>query len=535
MKHARGKAYGIFGALLILLAAAARSIWAAGEGAEYVAAAGSQSLYRLEVAQSRGTIYDRDLEPLVGETRELVAAVAPTIQSIGALETATKGRFRSRLALALEEGKPFTISLPTLVEDPSIDLFSVPKRYQEDQLAPHVIGYLDSQGRGAAGIELAMDDLLAGFSGEVSVTYQVDALGRVIAGADRQVVDTLSGSRGGVALTLDRSLQELAEEAAEGLGKGAVVITQVPDCQILALASVPDFSPSTLGEAAEDPDSPLVNRGFSAYAPGSVFKLVVAAALLEGGSPLEDFVCTGSVNVDGLTFHCIGGEPHGEVGLEEALAQSCNCYFINAARSLGGQAILSMAYNLGLGAEQEFGRGLFTAAGELPGAASLQHPRALANFAFGQGELTATPLQLCAVLNTIASGGVYATPKLIAGEVDENKRLSPLSPVTDKEVRVMSVSTAKMLQRYLETAAQEGTGRAGAVTEGVCGIKTGTAQTGVMEDGEELLHFWYCGYVGEGDSPQYCITVLCESTPDDGGAAARAFRQAAQGLLKGEE
>ena len=116
------------------------------------------------------------------------------------METATKGRFRSRLALALEEGKPFTISLPTLVEDPSIDLFSVPKRYQEDQLAPHVIGYLDSQGRGAAGIELAMDDLLAGFSGEVSVTYQVDALGRVIAGADRQVVDTLSGSRGGVGI-----------------------------------------------------------------------------------------------------------------------------------------------------------------------------------------------------------------------------------------------------------------------------------------------------------------------------------------------
>ena len=178
---------------------------------------------------------------------------------------------------------------------------------------------------------------------------------------------------------------------------------------------------------------------------------------------------------------------------------------------------------------------MFTAAGELPGAASLQHPRALANFAFGQGELTATPLQLCAVLGAIASGGVYATPKLIAGEVDENKRLSPLAPVTDKEVRVMSVSTAKKLQRYLETAAREGTGRAGAVAEGVCGIKTGTAQTGVMEDGEELLHFWYCGYVGEGDSPQYCITVLCESTPDDGGAAARAFRQAAQGLLKGEE
>ena len=337
MKHARGKAYGIFGALLILLAAAARSIWAAGEGAEYVAAAGSQSLYRLEVAQSRGSIYDRDLEPLVGETRELVAAVAPTIQSIGALETATKGRFRSRLAPGPGGGQALYHLPAHFGGGPQHRFVLRAQALPEDQLAPHVIGYLDSQGRGAAGIELAMDDLLAGFSGEVSVTYQVDALGRVIAGADRQVVDTLSGSRGGVALTLDRSLQELAEEAAEGLGKGAVVITQVPDCQILALASVPDFSPSTLGEAAEDPDAPLVNRGFSAYAPGSVFKLVVAAALLEGGSPLEDFVCTGSVNVDGLAFHCIGGEPHGEVGLEEALAQSCNCYFINAARSLGAR------------------------------------------------------------------------------------------------------------------------------------------------------------------------------------------------------
>lgn len=159
--------------------------------------------------------------------------------------------------------------------------------------------------------------------------------------------------------------------------------------------------------------------------------------------------------------------------------------------------------------------------GSCPAPPACSTPGPWPNFAFGQGELTATPLQLCAVLGAIASGGVYATPKLIAGEVDENKRLSPLSPVTDKEVRVMSVSTAKKLQRYLETAAREGTGRAGAVAEGVCGIKTGTAQTGVMEDGEELLHFWYCGYVGEGASPQYCITVLCESTPDDGGAAAR--------------
>lgn len=101
---------------------------------------------------------------------------------------------------------------------------------------------------------------------------------------------------------------------------------------------------------------------------------------------------------------------HGELDLEGALAHSCNCYFINAARVLGGQEILSMAYNLGFGSAQEFGRGLWTATGELPTLQSLGNARALANFSFGQGELTATPLQVCAMLNAVASGGQYTAP-----------------------------------------------------------------------------------------------------------------------------
>ena len=273
-----------------------------------------------------------------------------------------------------------------------------------------------------------MDDLLQAQGGEIAVTYQVDALGRVIAGGERLVEDTLGESQAGVVLTLDGELQKLAEEASADLGQGAVVITQVPDCEILALASVPDFHPDRVGEAVDREDSPLVNRAFSAYAPGSVFKLVVAAALLEQGRPVESFPCTGSVNVNGLTFSCAGGQAHGEVDLEQALAQSCNGYFINAARSLGGQAILTMAYNLGLGEEVEFGRGLRSGAGRLPSLSSLENPRALGNFAFGQGELTATPLQLCALVNAVASEGVYATPKLLLGEVEADGRTKELSP-----------------------------------------------------------------------------------------------------------
>ena len=524
------KAYVLFLLLLALLGAACASILRAGNRQEYVAVAGTQGLYRLDVASARGTIYDRELSPLVGGETELVAAVAPTIEAIGALEKATGGRYRERLALALENGKPFQLVLDSPVEDPRIDLFEVPRRYGEDQLAPHVIGYLDSQGRGASGVELAMDDALARYGGEISVTYQVDAVGRVIAGMERQVKNTLENAGGGVALTLDRGIQQAAEKAAQRLGKGVVVVTQVPSCQILALASVPDFSPLELGKASQEEDSPLVNRGFSAYAPGSVFKLVAAAVLLEEGMGDLTYRCEGAVDVAGMDFHCIDGKPHGEVGLQEALERSCNCYFIHAARLLGGEKLLSMARSLGFGQAQEFGRGLWASAGTLPTLETLSSPRALANFSFGQGELTATPLQLCAMVNAIASGGTYTSPSLILGLVDEGRELTPQVPLNQRKEQAMTVETANTLRDMLFSAASQGTGSPGRPEGSLVGIKTGTAQTGAFQGEEELLHFWYCGFVSGETGPRYCVAVLAESTPDDQGAAAQAFRQIASYL-----
>ncbi len=526
------RAYTVFALLMLLLSAAAYSLTQVSGGAEYVDAAGRQSVYKLEVAKARGAIYDCNLQPLTNAYHRQVAAVAPGIEAIGALEKATRGRYRDRLALALEDGKPFSMALPQTVKNDCVDLFTVPVRYAKSQLAPHVVGYLDSMGRGAAGVELAMDDLLGSYKGEISVYYHVDALGRVIAGDDRLIVDTLEEAQGGVALTLDSALQEAVQEAAQELGQGAVVVTEAPNCEIRALASVPDYSPANMAQAAEAEGSPLLNRAFCAYAPGSVFKLVTAAAGLEAEALPKSFTCTGAINAGGLLFHCIDGTAHGQVGLRGAIEKSCNCYFISAARALGGQPVLSMAYNLGFGSSQEFGRGLHTQAGVLPDGKSLQNVRALGNFAFGQGELTTTPLQLCAMMNAIASGGTYSTPKLILGQVDGAGALTPLSPVTDRSVEVMAPATARQLQEYLKSAAKNGTGRPGAPEGVTVGIKTGTAQTGVETGEGELLHFWYCGFVCDESGPRYCVTVLRESTPDDGGTAARVFRRVAGDIAK---
>lgn len=526
------KAHAVFLLLIVFFGAAVVSLTRVSGGAEYVAAAQKQSLYELDIATARGMIYDKDLTPLLGEETHIVAAVAPTIEAIGALEKATDGKYRQRLASALESGKPFLMELEQPVKHPCIDIFSVTQRYREDQLAPHVIGYVDSLGAGVSGVELAMNDVLEEYGGSAAVYYQVDALGRVVAGGEREVYDTLSDLKGGVALTLDSKLQQEAEDAAELLKKGAVVVTEAPNCEIRALASVPTYSPADLGKVTSQKDGPLVNRAFCAYAPGSVFKIVSAACALENGLSAKQFHCTGSVNAGGLMFHCIDGDAHGPVNLRGALMQSCNCYFINCARSLGGQSILSMAYNLGLGAEQEFGRGLFSDSGALPSAETLENTRALANFSFGQGETEVTPVQMCGLLNAVVSDGVYASPKLIAGTVSKKLELLPNQPVTEKSVQVMSQNTAKTLQTYLESTVEEGTAKAGRPTGMTAGAKTGTAQTGVYEKGEELLHFWYCGYVKTKDGPTYCVSVLAESTPSDHGAAAQVFRRVAESLSK---
>ena len=526
------KAYGVFVLLLVFFGAAVGSLIRVSGGAEYVAAAQKQSLYELKIGTARGMIYDKDLNPLLEEKKRTVAAVAPTIEAIGALEKATDGKYRERLKVALEGGKPFLMELHEPVTHPCIDLFTVSERYGEDQLAPHVIGYTDSLGAGVSGVELAMNDVLEEYGGSASVYYQVDALGRVVAGGEHEVVNTLSDISGGVALTLDSDLQREVENAAKLLQKGAVVVTEAPNCEIRALASVPTYSPADLGKVTAQEDGPLVNRAFCAYAPGSVFKVVGTACALENELWAKQFQCTGSVNAGGLTFHCIDNTAHGPLNLRGALMQSCNCYFINCARSLGGQNILSMAYNLGLGVQQEFGRGLRADSGTLPSAEALENTRALANFSFGQGETEVTPVQMCGLFNAVVSGGVYSTPKLIAGTVSKELELLPASPITEKSVQVLSENTAKTLQDYLESTVQEGTAKSGRPDGVTAGAKTGTAQTGVYEKGEELLHFWYCGYVKPENGPVYCIAVLAESTPNDHGAAARVFRRIAEYLSK---
>lgn len=111
---------------------------------------------------------------------------------------------------------------------------------------------------------------------------------------------------------------------------------------------------------------------------------------------------------------------HGKVDLEKAIAYSCNGYFIKLTEQMKPEELLSMAEKLGFGSSVELAPGMSSSAGNLPVKKDLSNPKAKANFSFGQGDLLATPLQIAAMVNTIASGGLYTEPSLVEGLVDEN-------------------------------------------------------------------------------------------------------------------
>ena len=197
----------------------------------------------------------------------------------------------------------------------------------------------------------------------------------------------------------------------------------------------------------DEKGAPLLNRAFSSYPVGSVFKLVVAAAALEKGvSTSLVYDCPGSISVDGMEFKCFNGVGHGKVDLEKAIAYSCNGYFIKLTEQMKPEELLSMAEKLGFGSSVELAPGMSSSAGNLPVKKDLSNPKAKANFSFGQGDLLATPLQIAAMVNTIASGGLYTEPSLVEGLVDENLVLTEREQPKQAE-RVISSQTAAFCRR----------------------------------------------------------------------------------------
>ena len=500
-------------------------------GEELAQAAARQSTYELTVARSRGDFYDCTGQKLTSRGEKALAAVAPTIEAAASMNQIAQGEYRETIAAALSNGAPFLASVPLGTDSSDgIDVFTVSQRYEEEQLASNLIGYVDGSGSGAAGLERAFDSVLKQ-EGSLTVTSSVDAVNRVMDASSREISDTRQEAERGVVLTLDRRIQQIAEDACRDvLEKGAVVVMDVHTGEIRALVSLPSLHPNNLAADLENEDSPLINKAFSAYSAGSVFKLVSAAAALEAGIPPEyAYTCTGSIQVQGQGFKCFNGIDHGTVTMEDAIAQSCNGYFVSLMQQVPQQDFLAMAKSLGFGVSCVFADGFSTDSGVLPSEDSLKSLKALANFSFGQGELTVTPVQVAAMTAAIANGGTYREPSLVTGIQNlQNGEYEWMQPGGDQE-QVMSQKTASQIRSFMEKAAAEGTASSGQPETVTVGAKTGTAQTGQYSGDTELVHLWYTGYF-PAEAPQYAVTVLRADSSENTKECAQVFRTIAQEL-----
>src|SRR5699024_5278565 len=133
------------------------------------------------------------------------------------------------------------------------------------------------------------------------------------------------------------------------MSRGCIIVMDTQSGEVLACVSMPEYDPEDVSKSIRADDTSLINRAFSAFSAGSVFKVVLAAAAYENGLDWFTHECTGSVDVAGQVYRCAQGRAHGEVHLRGALEQSCNCYFVELGQVLGGSAVLQEAEKFGFG------------------------------------------------------------------------------------------------------------------------------------------------------------------------------------------
>lgn len=439
---------------------------------------------------------------------------------------------------------------------PGVNVTKKPVRqYLYGSLGAHFLGYVgmpndltklddirkfnfyDPDMEGKAQIELYMNEYLRGTPG-VRI-MQRDVKG-VIKQDDVQIIEPKQGDN--VYLTIDARIQYFAEQALRTVGRGAAVVVDPNNGDILAMASVPSYDPNKFipfiaakdwQELTKDETNPLLNRAISAYAPGSTYKIPISLAGLRAGVGDRSFHCSGGVTYGNKFMRCWiadKGGSHGSMSLSNAIKVSCNAFFYQYGNAATIDQIVATGNLLGLGQKSSI-----PLSGEAPGV--LPGPEYLAqispqerwssgytaNTAIGQGMVLASPLQMAMVTAAVANGGISYFPRLVDKVVAQDGKVVLQEPA---KVRANLITdgglTAEQIEKVrlgMKKVVNEGGGTAGrARIKGmeVAG-KTGTAQ--FWRSGVKDNHTWFIAFAPY-DAPKYAVCVIVQGAKSGGGVAA---------------
>jgi cell division protein FtsI/penicillin-binding protein 2 len=409
-----------------------------------------------------------------------------------------------------------------------------PKRcYPNNELACHVIGFTDIDNNGLEGLELVFDRHLKGRPGWCFGTK--DAKQRQLFHKDTKELPPVDGSQ--IVLTIDETIQSIAErELAKAYkkyrAKSASMIVMDPFTgDILAMANMPAYDPNNPGDYDTDERR---NRAITdVYEPGSVFKVITAAAAINDGSvkPEDDFFCeNGEHNFGGHILH--DHRQHGHLSFRDVIVKSSNIGTSKAAVILGEEKLYEYIDSFG------FGRPTGV---RLPGEVSgiSRHYSDWSGYSISSipigHEIAVTQLQLACALSAVVNGGYTVKPRIVSQIRDSKGVLLKEFPI-QRGAMVISRLTSDTMKDIMRGVVEEGTGKAARLKEYIAGGKTGTAQK-VEKDGR-YSHRKYIGTFA-GFAPLkrpeiVAVVSLKEPRPIyyGGLVAAPVFREAGQEILR---
>ncbi len=507
-----------------------------------------QAYRTVPIPAARGNIYDRHHQLLARTVLRLTVAVDPKLlkkpqqvaQLLHRFTSLPADSFRTQIAQAAHRryvvlARNLPLSADTLfaaLRDPGVIRIKTPVRfYPFGPLAVQTLGFVDAQGKGQTGIEQQYDSLLRGTDGYQ--TYLRDALGRMIPDPAGPSKSPQNGHS--LRLTLDYRIQQIVEqELIAGIQKaaaaaGTAIAMDPATGEILAMASYPHFNPNNLRTFSP---AGAKNRAIAdIYEPGSTFKGITAAALLEEGK------ITPSDSVDGhngklrIEDHVVrDAHPLGKTDFRTALIHSSNVIFAELSRRLSAEQFYRYARDFGFGLPTGIdlpgeARGILKKPGEFDAATQMF-------MAFGYG-LAATALQILNAYAAIANGGTLLQPMVVRAILDEDGE--PLHTFAPKEIRrVISKETADTLAHLLELVVEQGTGRSARIAGIRIAGKTGTAQQ--LINGRYSRQDYTSSFVGffPVDTPRIAIIVMLNK-PRRGyyasQVAAPIFRKIARKLI----
>ncbi len=421
------------------------------------------------------------------------------------------------------------------------------RRYLYDSLACHILGYMNladidqvpeekrrefdyyvGDDYGVMGVEKTMDHHLQGKPGEV--TIEKNEKGRIVGEVSR--TDAQPGSD--VYLTIDARIQMVTEESLRKIGRGAAVVMNPQNGDILAIASVPSFNPNVFipevsiddwKRYTEDPTSPMFSRAVNPYAPGSTCKIPIALAGCLSDSWRYRFSCGGGAQY-GKKFMKCWHSNHGHIDLSSAVKVSCNGFFYRYANHTGIRNIQTMTDLLGMGKTTGI-----KITGEKPG--NIPNPEWLrmqgllwsdaftALTSIGQGATEATPLQMASVTSTVCNGGKVYQPRIIKKVVEQNGEVvweEPPKLKYDLTREGLTAEQVETVKRGMWRVVNEGGGTAGRSRSTITVIngKTGTAQTA---NPIQPTNAWFIAFAPY-DNPEFAVCVFVENGNSGGGAAS---------------